>query len=148
MEEFTEFDEALITAWVKLTGVLKNTRITQGMIYNEAVVMNIVYRKLCADGEGLTSFKEIAGETRMLKSLVNRTIDSLVAKGFLLRCDGEVDRRTSYVRPVKENLEPFLEVHRRSLALAHRAAETIGREDAEAFLRIAEKIAANDPLKN
>ncbi len=27
-----ELNEQLITAWVKLTGILKNTRITQGMI--------------------------------------------------------------------------------------------------------------------
>ena len=54
-----ELEENLITAWVKLTGELKNTRITQGMIYNEAIVMMIAYNRYRADGEGFVSFKEI-----------------------------------------------------------------------------------------
>ena len=62
-----ELNEQLITAWVKLTGILKNTRITQGMIYNEAIVMMLCYNRYREDGEGLISFREIVVETRMLK---------------------------------------------------------------------------------
>ena len=32
-------EEQLISAWVRLTGILKNTRSTKGMVYNEAIVM-------------------------------------------------------------------------------------------------------------
>ena len=38
-------EEAVITAWVRLTGILKNTRITKGMVYNEAIVMLVVYNR-------------------------------------------------------------------------------------------------------
>ena len=147
MEEYTELDEALIDAWVRLTGVLKNTRITQGMIYNEAIVMNIAYNHYRKDPEGLVSFKEIVAETKMLKSLVNRTIGSLVEKGYLERYDGTEDKRTTYVRVVKENLGEFLAVHNRSLALAHGIAELVGKKDAEAFVRVARIVAAADPLQ-
>ena len=34
-------EEQLISAWVRLTGILKNTRITTGMVYNEAIVMRV-----------------------------------------------------------------------------------------------------------
>ena len=134
-------DEQLISAWVRLTGILKNTRITKGMVYNEAIVMLVAYNRYREDGEGLMSFKEIVGETRMLKSLVNRTIDSLVAKGYLARCEGK-DKRTTFVRILPENIAGFLEVHEHSLTLARSMAELIGEEDAEAFVRIADKIAA------
>ncbi|MDE5896282.1 MAG: MarR family transcriptional regulator, partial [Clostridia bacterium] len=140
-----ELEEQLILAWVKLTGTLKNTRITQGMIYNEAIVMMIAYNRFREDGEGLVSFKEIVSETKMLKSLVNRTIDSLVKKNFLERCEGK-DKRTTFVRPVKENLSIFLAVHDQSLTLAHNVAEVIGREDAEAFVRLSRKICESAPL--
>ena len=132
-------DEQIISAWIRLTGVFKNTRLTQGMIYNEAIVMQLAYQRYLEDGEGLISFKEIVQKTCMLKSLVNRTIDSLVAKGFLTRCDGK-DKRTTFVRPVKENLHAYLEVHERSLALVHEIMEIIGEEDAQSFVRIANKI--------
>ncbi len=141
-----ELDERLIVSWVKLTGTLKNTRITRGMIYNEAVVMMLAYYRYREDGVGLISFKEIVAETNMLKSLVNRTIDSLAAKGFLVKSDGE-DKRTTFVKLVPEKLDAFLAVHEHSIALADSILEIIGPEDAETFIRIAEKVCSANPLK-
>ncbi len=138
-------EERIITAWVKLTGILKNTRITQDMIYNEAIVMNIVYNRYLEDGEGLVSFKEIVKRTQMLKSLVNRTIDSLVKQEYLEKTDG-ADKRTTFVRA--KNLDGYMREHEKTLALVRGIIETIGEEDAEAFIRIADKIADADPLKN
>ena len=145
MTDDKRFEEQIISAWIRLTGLLKNTRITQGMIYNEAIVMLLAYHRYLDDGEGLVSFKEIVQETHMLKSLVNRTIDSLVEKGLLVRCDGK-DKRTTFVRVVKENLGSYLEEHDRTLALVKHIIDVIGREDAEAFVRIAERICEADPL--
>ena len=139
MEE--NLEERLIAAWVTLTGVLKNTRMTQGMVYNEAIVMLVAYNRYREDGKGLVSFKEIVSETRMLKSLVNRTIDALVEKKMLERCEGR-DKRTTFVRILPENIGEYLRVHEHSLALARDLTKVIGRRDAEAFVRIAGKIAA------
>ena len=140
-----ELDEALIIAWVRLTSALKNTRITKGMIYNEAIVMLIVYNRYREDGEGLVSFRELVSETKMLKSLVNRTIDSLEKKGYLLRLDG-TDKRTTFVKLAKEDLDEYLAVHAQSLELAHRIREIIGTENARSFIRISEKVTKADPL--
>ena len=134
-----DLDEKLVAAWVRLTSVLKNTRMTDGLAYNEAVVMLAAYDRWREDRAGMVSFKELMERTRMLKSLVNRTIGSLVGKGLLERCDG-ADRRTTFVRIVPENLDVFLRVHERSLATARELAAFIGEEDARAFIRIAEKI--------
>lgn len=134
-----DLDEELISAWVQLTGILKNTRITKGLVYNEAIIMLAAYRRYREDGDGLISFKELVRETHMLKSLVNRTIDSLVKKNMLVRCEGK-DKRTTFVRLIPENLEAYLTVHEESLTLAHNVRELIGDEDAEAFIRIAQKI--------
>lgn len=139
-------EEALILAWVRLTSTFKNTRITQGMNYNEAIVMLLVYNRYRTDGKGLVSFKEIVEETKMLKSLVNRTIDTLVKKGLLERCDG-ADKRTTFVRPLMRNLDDFLLVHQQSLALANHIIDLIGKEDAEAFLRISNKLLSAYPLQ-
>ncbi len=144
MDDRKELKENVILSWVRLTGILKNTRLTQGMIYNEAVVMLLVNRKYKEDGEGLVSFKDIVRETKMLKSLVNRTIDSLVGKGLLIRCDGEADRRTTYVRPVTENLASYLQVHKHSLEMVDRIIEIIGVEDAGAFVRLTNKLVDSD----
>ena len=136
-----QLEEALISAWVRITATLKNTRITQGMNYNEAIIMLLCYNRFRSDNQGLVSFKEIVSETKMLKSLVNRTIDSLVKKGFLERCPG-LDKRTTFVRPVKENMNAYLSVHEQSLMLARSIVNLIGEEDAQAFVRISDKIIA------
>ena len=103
--------------------------------------MLTAYKKYIEDGEGLVSFQALVRETRMLKSLVNRTIDSLVGKKLLTRCEGK-DKATTFVRIIPENLGEFLAVHEQSLSLARRLREIIGDDDAEAFIRISQKIAA------
>ena len=135
-----ELQEDLIISWVRLTGLLKNIRLTRGMIFNEAVIVLIAYRRYRQDGVGVVSFREICDETKMLKSLVNRTIETLVQKGLLARYDGEEDRRTTYVRPIPENLNTYLHVHEKTLALAAKIIEIIGTEDAEAIVRVTNKL--------
>lgn len=134
-------EEQVISAWVRLTGLLKNTRITKGMVYNEAIVMLVAYNRYREDGVGMVSFKEIVSETRMLKSLVNRTIDALVERGLLVRCEGK-DKRTTFVCILPDNIEGYLQVHEQSLALATKMIGLIGEEDARAFVRISEKVAS------
>lgn len=143
--EKVAFIEELALAWVRLTGALKNTRIPQGMIYNEAIVMLLAYHRYLEDGKGELSFKEITNETKMLKSLVNRTIDSLVNKGLLMRLES-IDKRTTLVCLVPEKLEVYLEVHRKTIALVESIVELIGEDDARAFVRLAGKIANANPL--
>lgn len=147
MDENRKLEDELIDAWVLLTSTLKNTRLTNGMIYNEAIIMLFAYRKYRTDGEEAISFREIADKTKMAKSLVNRTIDALVGKNLLERVAGQ-DRRTTYVRPVAKNLSVFLNVHRQSLALAHTIVDIIGEEDAEAFVRLSQKIVDAKPLSD
>ncbi len=147
MDKHYQLLEDVIVSWVRLTGLLKNTRLTRGMIYNEAIIMLIVNRKYEMDGVGLVSFREIVNETGMLKSLVNRTIESLVRQNLLERSDGETDRRTTFVRPVPENLAAYLEVHKATIEMVNELVEIIGEEDARAFIRISEKIGASYKVK-
>lgn len=139
MHESNQADQ-LLRSWVKLSSMLKNTRITKGLMYNEATVMLLLYNRYQEDGEGLISIKEITAETRMLKSLVNRTINSLEKKGLLERCEGSGDKRVIYVRCIREKLPVFLEVHNSSLGLAQGIINIIGSEDTEAFIRIVQKL--------
>lgn len=132
--------EQLLQSWVRLSAILKNTRITKGLVYNEAIVMLLVYKKYQEDNGGIISVKEIVAKTNMQKSLVNRTVNSLINKDLLQRCDGEGDKRIAYVKCVEEKLDVFLAVHNDSLNLAENIIDIIGEEDAHTFLRIVEKI--------
>lgn len=130
----------LLKAWVKLSSILKNSRITKGLMYNEATIMLLLYDRYLQDGMGIISIKEITAETKMLKSLVNRTINALEKKGLLERCEGSGDKRVIYVKCIQEKLPVFLEVHNSSLRLAQGIIGIIGPEDAETFIRIVQKL--------
>ena len=139
----TELCERLLSAWTGVSGYLKNSRMTQGITYNEAVTMKLVYEQYKQDGIGLTPVQTILKRTRMLKSLANRTINALCAQGYLIKEQSGPDARMLYVRPVPERLPDFLAVHERSLRLAGAVIDVLGEQDAENFVRICEKFLAS-----
>ncbi len=134
--------ERLIKAWVTLSGIIKNCRITKGLMYNEAIVMMILYNKFKETGVGIVSIKEITAATKMLKSLVNRTVNSLEKKGFLERCNdhNSPDKRMVYVKYVEDRFDTYLSVHNGSIEIAENIIKIIGSDDADALIRIADKV--------
>lgn len=147
--EHEELPEQLLDAWVGLSAMLKASRITQTLTYNEAVVMKLVYDQYRADGVGRTAVSRIVRETHMLKSLVNRTIGSLCRQGYLRRERGSEDARTLFVCPVEQRLPDFLAEHRRSLALAGWVTQQIGPENARRFISMYRTLAASGvPLES
>ncbi len=140
MQDTVVLENELISAWVRLSSIVKNNRMTKDLKYNEAIIMLSVYKRYVVDGVGLTSVKDIINETGMLKSLVNRTLGELKKKGLINFVAGEKDRRTKFVVCVTEKLDTFLAVHNNSRSAANNIIEIIGKDDAEAFVRIADKL--------
>ena len=131
-----ELRERLLSAWIGINGFFKDSRMTQELTYNEAVVMKLVYDQYRADGVGRVPLRSILKRTNMLKSLANRTIDSLCAQGYLVK---ERSGRALSLRLAPQRLADFLAVHQRPLALAQAVIDAIGPEDADRFVRICEK---------
>ncbi len=144
MQDISTLENKLISSWVRLSGILKNSRMTKDLKYNEAIIMLSIYKRYVVDGIGLTSVKDIINETGMLKSLVNRTLGELEGKGLIRFMIGKKDRRTKYVVCVKEKLNTFLAVHNNSCVAANNIIEIIGVDDAAAFVRIADKLSNSD----
>lgn len=145
MPDNTELCERVLCAWTEISGFLKNSRMTQGITYNEAVTMMLVYEQYKKDGVGLTPMQTILKRTRMLKSLANRTVNALCAQGYLIKAQSGTDARMLYVRPVPERLPDFLAVHERSLQYAGAVIDVISEEDAQRFVHICEKLLAAEP---
>lgn len=140
MQDTTRLENELISSWVRLSGILKNNRMTKDLKYNQSIIMLSIYKRYIVDGVGLTSVKDIINETGMLKSLVNRTLGELEKRGLIKFVAGRQDRRTKFVVCVKERLDVFLTVHNNSRMAANNIIEIIGQADAEAFVRIADKL--------
>ena len=136
----TNKDERLIESWITLSGIFKNSRFTTGLHYNEAIIMNIVYKRYLEDGEGIVSVKEIIKKTRMLKSLVNRTVNSLLNQGLVEKCEHGDDKRVVHIKCSKDKTNMFLSVHSSSLSHAQNIINIIGEDDTDAFIRIVDKL--------
>lgn len=136
----TQLQNDLILAWVKLSGIIKNNRITSKLKYNEATIMLAVYSRYLKDGVGLTSVQDIIKETGMLKSLVNRTLGELEKQGLIVFEQGTADRRTKFVKLVKEKINVFLSVHNSSLGVSQNIIDIIGEQDAATFINIVQKL--------
>lgn len=139
-------DEQVLSAWIRLNSVLKDSRMTKALTYNEAIVMNIIYERYVQDNTAMVSVKTITRETKMLKSQVNRTINALCEQGFIAKHRDSEDGRNLLVSLIAEKIPEFLSVHDRSLAMVQAIIDIIGEKDAQAFVRISEKVAKADPL--
>lgn len=133
----SDLPEQVLLGWIGLRGLLKDSRVTKNMTYNEATVMRIVVEQYQMDGAGLTPVQTILRQTRMLKSLVNRTVDKLCHQGYLVK---QREGRNLFVKPVPEKLPDFLAVHQQSLDLVQHIITIIGEEDAAHFARICQKL--------
>lgn len=140
--------EQVLTAWIGLNALLKDSRMTREMTYNEAVIMKLLLDQYRSDGVGRIPVQHILRQTNMLKSLANRTINALSAHGYLVKERGGEDARALFVRPVAERLPDFLAVHRHSLQLVQQIIDIIGESDAHAFVRICQKLADAAPKIN
>ncbi len=105
--------ERMLRAWIGVSGLLKSSRITRELTYNEAIVMKLVYDQYKTDGTGRTAVRWIVQETNMRKSLC-------------------------VLRPYHVSDLP----DRRSLELVRQIADVVGPEDAETFVRMYEKLSA------
>ena len=133
-------EEKLLEAWVSLSSILKNNRITKGLMYNESIIMLLAYRKYQTSEEKKISLKEIIHTTNMQKSLVNRTVNALIDKNLLERVKSEGYKRIQYVQCVKENIETFLMVHKESLHIVSEIVSIIGEKDTDTFISIVNKL--------
>ncbi len=131
-------EEELMQAWVGITYLFKNTRLTKGLTYNESTVVMYIYLK--QKGQDNVPLKYLQEKTQMTKSLLNRTVDSLVKKGIVERTKGTEDGRTVYVHLPQTEPPEFLEVHRNSMELAQNVIKIIGEQDAQTFIRICRKL--------
>ncbi len=133
-------EERLLEAWVGLTCLFKNNRMTTGLTYNEATVLMYAYFAY-QKGEKEISLQSILKKTKMKKSLLNRTVDALVKKNLIMRQKGQSDGRTIFISIVESQLNTFIKVHDESLSIVRHVIDLIGEEDAEAVIRVYEKLA-------
>lgn len=138
--------DALIEAWLKETSVLINRRMVEGLSFNEAFVCNLLNRKRKEGDDAKLTATWLCSETGMLKSQMNKTLNSLEKKGLIQRERASEDRRKVYIQLREENIEVYHKAHNEVLEFVDVLMEQVGEAKVEEAIEILNLMA--DTIKN
>ncbi|MFQ9515942.1 MAG: transcriptional regulator, SarA/Rot family [Eubacterium sp.] len=121
-------NEELLEAWLRLSIMINNERLVSDMPYNEALICNILYRNQKREpGKNMTA-TDLCNETRMLKSQMNRTLNSLEEKKVIKRQRSEQDKRQILIYLNEEQSDIYNRQHEKILELLGTVVEKFGKD--------------------
>lgn len=131
-----DLNEELLDAWLRLSTTIINDRVVSEMPYNEALICNILCKNMLENpGRKLTA-TDLCSETRMLKSQMNRTLNSMEEKKVILRERSALDKRQVYITLNLEQDELYQKQHEKVLALVDAIIDRIGTKKAVEIVRL------------
>lgn len=134
-------NEKVLEAWLRLSTTICNERIVSRMPYNEAVICGILYYNEKAKKNEKITATELCTRVRMLKSQMNRTLNSMEEKGLIKRERSVSDKRQVYVTLNMENVEIYEQQHEKILEFVDTLLERIGKDKAGEIIRLFHLIA-------
>lgn len=127
-------NEGLLSAWLRLTSTVCNDRIVSGMPYNEALICNVLDNigdhRLCAT--------DLCRLTGMLKSQMNRTLNSMEEKGLISRERSVSDKRQVFVTLLDSEL--YRSTHEKTLAVVEKIVSKLGEVESDELIRLLNKV--------
>ncbi len=127
--------EDLIRIWLRMSGVIKNNRLISSMTFNEIFVCNILYQQKIQSSSLLTA-TEVCQRMKLLKSQMNKVLNSLEKQRMVRRIRSEQDKRKIYLELVDENLHRYLDEHERVLAMLSKLIESLGIEKVQQVITL------------
>lgn len=136
-----ERNEQLLDAWLRLSISINNARLVSELPYNEALICNILYRNQLQNPEKKLTATDLCSETRMQKSQMNRTLNSMEEKNLIIRKRSGKDKRQVFVLLNMNQTEIYEKQHKKVLKIVDTLIEKIGTEKAEQTLELFTMIA-------
>lgn len=140
MEEKEKVNEQLLSAWLRLTTTISNERIVSKMSFNESLVCHILYRHEQQNPQHLLTATDLCEKTKMVKSLMNRTLNSMEAKGMIQRIRSLQDKRHVFIQLNMQAMDLYLIQHAQVLELIDKIVAKFGKEKAREIYEIFETI--------
>lgn len=129
-------NEELLDAWLGLSTAIINSRIVSEMPYKESLICNILYRNQLHNPDRKLTATDLCQETRMLKSQMNRTLNSMEKKKLILRERSMLDKREVFVTLDMTNAAVYEKQHKRILQIVDAIIEQTGAQKAEEIIEL------------
>ena len=121
-------NENLLSAWLQLSTSVINTRVVSQLPYNESLICHVLYHhQLDGKNQPLTA-TDLCNETKMAKSLMNRTLNQLENQGLITRTRSKEDKRQVLVTFNLDKADVYLEQHQEILNIVDAIIKEIGAE--------------------
>lgn len=134
-----KLNEELLSAWLRLSSVIDNQRLVQGISFNEALVCNLLVQAT-RRGEVLTA-RDLCGQTRILKSQMNAILLSLEERGVIERCQSQQDRRKLELRLRPQGMERYIASHTSILAMIDQLIAGMGEDSIHQLIPLLHQVA-------
>lgn len=123
-----QLNEALLSAWLRISTAINNSRIVSEMSYNDSLICNILYRNLKENPNVPLTATDLCVKTRILKSQMNRILTRLEEKNLISRERSKEDKRKVYVTLTVEQTNSYVKQHEQILQLLDKIIERLGEE--------------------
>ena len=142
--------ESLLQVWLQLSTSVINNRIVSDLPYRESLVCNMLYMNALQTPDHLLTATDLCEMTNMLKSQMNRTLNSLEEKKLIIRERSSIDKRQVCVKFHPDSSDVYLNQHKKILEMLDTIIAQFGEEQTKeiirlipAFLDVSEDILAN-----
>lgn len=129
-------NEELLDAWLRLSLAINNDRVVSDMPFNEALICNILYRNQIQNPAKQLTATDLCNETKIQKSQMNRTLNSMEEKKIIRRERSSQDKRQVFVSLDMEQTEIYEEQHKKVLQIVDTLVDKIGLEKAEQIQKL------------
>ena len=118
-------NEQLLSAWLRISNTICNERIVTHLPYNEALVCNILYHQRMTNPDIYLTATDLCERTRLIKSLMNRTLNNLEEKKLIIKKKSEKDRHSVFVIFNEEKISQYEKGHNEVLQIVDNIIEKI-----------------------
>ena len=136
-----ELNEELLDAWVRLLLAISSERVVSDIPYNEALICNLLYRHNRRNPEEKLTATALCAETKMQKSQMNRTLNSMESRNLIIRERSASDKRQIYVTLDMTQADLYKRQHAKILNLVDTIVDKFGEEKAMEALQMFNDIA-------
>ncbi len=142
-----QLNSELLEAYIRVSMKLWNQRVVQYMPYNEALACHLLFvqKSLHSDKPYLT-LKQLCDSTGILKSQMNKTLNSLEAQGLITRERSVTDKRVVHITLCDDNMGVYLNEQQNVSMIVDRIIEKLGIERSYEAVSIFNDIASEISL--
>ena len=130
-------NEKVLEAWLSMTTIINNERITSDLPYNESMICRYLYQN---KDQNVTA-TDLCNWMRMQKSQMNRTLTNMEKKNLITRTRATEDTRKIYVTLNEQMMAVYKKQHKKILKIVGEIFDKIGYEKQDEVIDLFELIA-------